>query len=135
MSTGLFRSLAAASLAAGLLAAPAFGQGGNYLVQKLTVDAAATKADQERQIIEIVKNAFGPTAVFNTGSGLPQAIDDQIVDGAPLPANAPVSPLPQKIDGQLPQITPGARWVAVGKHLVELGPNNEMHTVIYHALP
>ncbi|MCL5776034.1 hypothetical protein M1105_03340 [Limibaculum sp. FT325] len=131
----LFRSIATAALAAGLLAGPGAAAAQNTLEQRLTVDAAAERAAQEREIVSIVEAAFGRTAVVNTGTGLAPEIDDQIYPGNTLPANAPVRPVPEQIAGKLPQITPGARWVGVGRHLVELGPSDRIEVVIYHSLP
>ena len=135
MHTALFRSLAASAIGIGLAAGPMTALAQNTLVERTTVDAAVTKADQERQIVAIIEQAYGRNAVVNTGSGLPPEIDDRIYAGGTLPAEAPVRPLPEKIAGKLPQITPGARWVGVGKHLVELGPSDRIETVIYYALP
>lgn len=134
MHTALFRTLSTA-VALGLLAAPGAAGAQTTLDDRLLVDEAVAKADQERQIVAIVEQTFGRTAVVNTGSGLPPEIDDQIVAGNTLPAAAPARPLPDAIAGKLPQITPGARWVAVGRHLVELGPSDRIETAIYHALP
>ncbi|MDT8344448.1 MAG: hypothetical protein RQ752_08425 [Thermohalobaculum sp.] len=134
MNTALFRTLSTA-VALGLLAAPGASLAQTTLDDRLLVDQAAAKVDQERQIVAIIEQTFGRTAVVNTGSGLPPEIDDQIVPGNTLPAAAPARPLPDRIAGKLPQITPGARWVAVGRHLVELGPSDRIDTVIYHALP
>lgn len=135
MKTAIHRLLSTVAITAALVSAPAAALAQNYLVKELTIDAAATKADQERQIIDIVQSAYGRNAVVNTGTGLSPEIDDQIVAGQVVPAGAPISPLPEKIDGRLPQITSGARWVGIGKHLVEIGEGNRMETVIYYALP
>lgn len=135
MDSRQIRATFAAVLALGLAGAPAAALAQNTLVRQLSVDEAAQKADQERQIVAIVEEAYGRNAVVNTGSGLPPEIDDRIYAGATLPAEAPVRPLPDKIAGRLPQITEGARWVGVGKHLVELGAADRIETVIYHALP
>ena len=119
----------------GTATATTLPQGTNYLEKRLTVDPAAQGFDTERQIVDLVARTYGRTAVFDTGSGLPVAINEEVVAGQMLPTNAPVRPVPERLEGRLPQITPGARWVAVGKHLVELGPNNEITWVIYHTLP
>ncbi|MBK0400361.1 hypothetical protein H0I76_14265 [Limibaculum sp. M0105] len=135
MHKALFRSIAAGAIGLGLFAAQPSALAQNTLIEKTTVDAAASKADQERQIVAIIEDAYGRNAVVNTGSGLPPEIDDRIYAGGTLPTEAQARPLPDKIAGKLPQVTPGARWVGVGKHLVELGSADRIETVIYYALP
>lgn len=135
MKTGTIRIFASATALTALFMLPDGALAQNRLENRLVVDTAASKAEKEREIVVIVEQTFGRNAVVNTGTGLSPEMDDKIVPGAPLPAGAPVRPLPEQLQGKLPQITPGARWVGIGSHLVELGEGDVMTSVIYHSLP
>ena len=89
----------------------------------------------ERMIVDLVIDHYGPTAVFDTGDPLPQSVNELIVPRNPMPAGAPVEPVPSTLAGDLPHTEDGTRWAKVGKHLVEMAPDDTIVMVVYDVLP
>jgi hypothetical protein len=88
----------------------------------------------KREIVDRVQQEFGEHAVYESTEELPASIAAEIAPGEPLPADAPVEDVPQKL-GDLPTLGEGTHWVAVGNHLVEVTDDNTVVMVVYEALP
>lgn len=118
------------ALAAGLLAAPAFGAVVIVYDKDLGEEFAV-----EREIVDIVQQEYGEAAVYSTGDNLPEALDAALTPKSPLPATPAVEPVPEEIADKLPHTAEGTRWVKLGDHLVELDENDVIVMTVYDVLP
>lgn len=101
----------------------------------LVYDQALSKEfEVSREIIERIKAEFGESAVYDNGQDLPEDLDGVLQPGGMLPADTDIAEVPEQL-GDLPTLGEGTRWVAVGEHLVEVGPDNTIVMVVYDALP
>jgi len=96
--------------------------------------ALSEKFKIEREVVDEVAAKFGKAAVFSSGKNLPEGLDASIVPGNTLPESADVKDVPESLR-DLPTSAPGTHWVAIGEHLVEVTPDNEIVMVVYDALP
>lgn len=95
----------------------------------------AQQFQAKRDIVQMSKQIYGPTAVFNSGQKIPASVNRELAEGFKLPAAAPVSPVPAAMAGKLPHTQPDTHWVRVGQHLLELTPNNTIVMGVYDVLP
>ncbi len=96
----------------------------------------AEKFQTKREIVDRAQELFGKTAAYETPQTLPDSINQQLVPGNTMPADAPVADVPKAM-GDLPTLMDGgSHWVATGNHLVEVTDDaNTIVMVVYNALP
>lgn len=98
----------------------------------IIMDAPPGAFEIERKVVAAVESLYGPGAVMSNGRRLPPDIEAGIAPGRPLPSGAPVKELPSKLVERLPA---GHDWKGVGEHIIALGPDGRIETVVYDALP
>jgi len=126
----MHRTLLAVTLAAGL-AAPALAADRIIVYDASLGDKFAAKRD----IVDLVTDADGPAAVYDTGQELPEGFDQTIVPRTSLAADAVKEPVPAPLAGKLPHTELGTEWAMVGNHLVELTDDDRIVMVVYDVLP
>ena len=89
----------------------------------------------KRDIVEMVKQKYGQTAVYESGQQIPARIESNLVPGQMLPEGATTSAVPADLEGNLPNTEPGTSWVRVGEHLLELKPDGMIVMGVYEVLP
>lgn len=91
--------------------------------------------ETEREIVEIVKEEYGETAVYSTGDELPEGLDEALNPAQKLPDVPEVEDVPEALKDKLPHTEEGTRWVKVGDHLVEVDADDMIVMTIYDVLP
>ena len=97
-------------------------------------ETLSDKFEIKREIVDQVQGIWGETAAYATGNEIPEGLTGDIAAGQPLPEAAPVEAVPAALD-DLPKLEDDSRWVKIGKHLVELKPDNTVAMVVYDVLP
>lgn len=91
--------------------------------------------ETKREIVEIAKDTYGPTSVFDSGQQIPESVEQSLVAGRTLPGSVEAEPVPAALADRLPHTEDGTRWVAVGEHLLELRPDDTIVMGVYAVLP
>ncbi len=99
---------------------------------RVTVDFPDSAFMEERAISRIVQDVYGPGAEMSNGHGASEAVTAALQVGRPLPAGANARPVEAKLADRLPA---GARWMAVGEHLVALDSLGDVQAVYHDMLP
>ena len=125
------KRLLTSAVAASLLAAPAaYGAAVVVYDKKLGDEFAA-----ERQIVEMAQQAYGESAVYDTGNELPEALDAALRPGAMLPDSPAIGEVPTELAGRLPHTQAGTQWVKAGNHLIEVANDGRIVMTVYEVLP
>lgn len=85
----------------------------------------------KREVVDTIKRHYDNDIVHSSGNNLPPEIASEIKPGEPLPAGAEVEDLPGDVAADMPHSMEGSRWVEVGEHLIELGPDDRALVVVY----
>lgn len=93
---------------------------------------ATEKFEVKRDVVDAVQQTYSDAVVYEDPDEIPAALQDEIKPGETLPSHA-MEPLPEAL-GELETYGENSRWVRVGNHLVEVGPNNRIVMVVYDAL-
>lgn len=122
------------TLTAALIAAPLAG--GTVMADAIVVydlDLGGEFAAKER-IVEMAKEAFGPTVVYDSGDRLPEGFEDALVPGGMVENRDALEPVPEELRGRLPHTEPNTTWFRAGRHLIELRANGEIVMGVYDVL-
>lgn len=93
------------------------------------------KFEAKRDIVDMVQEVYGETAVYSTGDELPEDLDAALTPRQPLPETVEISAVPEPLMGKLPHTEEGTKWYKVGDHLVEVGADNMIVMTVYDVLP
>ena len=129
----MLRSLAAAVFAAGLGISSASAAG-----TEITIVYDADLGGEfaaKREIVELVKDSYGPNAVYDNTQAIPESVVAELMPGETLPAGVETEAVPAALDGRLPNTEPETSWVKVGEHLLEVRPDNTIVMGVYDVLP
>lgn len=124
------RIIAAALLATGMTAGTAAADAVVVYNAELGDEFAAKDA-----IVELAKEAYGPTSVYDNGQQLPEGVVDTLVPGQKFPEGVAKEPVPEALRGKLPQTEPATEWVKAGEHLIEIKRDGEIATAVFDVLP
>ena len=89
----------------------------------------------KREVVEVAKDVYGETAVYDSGQQIPESVARDLVAGEPLPEGAEPTAVPEELAGRLPHTEPNTNWVQLGEHLLELRPDGTVVMGIYDVRP
>ena len=124
------RILTAALLATGMTAGTAAADAVVVYNTELGDEFAVKDA-----IVELAKETYGPTTVYDSGQQLPEGVVDTLVPGQQFPEGVAKEPVPEALRGKLPQTGPATEWVKVGEHLIEVKRDGDISTAVFDVLP
>ncbi len=93
------------------------------------------KFEIKREVVDLAKEIYGETAVYDSGQMIPESVARDLVAGQVLPAGAEPTAVPEEIAGRLPHSEPNTNWVQLGEHLLELRDDGTVVMGIYDVLP
>lgn len=91
--------------------------------------------ETKRAIVELSEEIYGETAVYDTGTDLPEYLMKEITPGYVASDAIAFTDVPEPLKGRLPHTEPGTTWMSLGDHLVELKPDRTVVMTIYDVLP
>ncbi|MEM6972598.1 MAG: hypothetical protein AAF577_07315 [Pseudomonadota bacterium] len=103
--------------------------------QRTVTDGTDASAADRAAILQAVAGVLGDGALASNGRNLPEAVEDAIVEGDPLPEGANPQPVSEALETALaPHRIEATRWVRVGEHLVAADGRGTAVLILYDAL-
>ncbi|MEM9009605.1 MAG: hypothetical protein AAGE18_00140 [Pseudomonadota bacterium] len=91
----------------------------------------------ESEVVRVVSEVYGANAVLDTSPGeeVPAAVIDAIQETQRVPDSVRLRPVPDRLEGRLPQTADGTTWHRLGDHLLEIDGNGRVLATVLEVLP